>query len=336
MKFLSLDTKIGIDLGSGQIRICNNSGEVVVNEASCIAIDNNNQKVLAVGFKALEMKERVGANIEVHHPIQSGVIIDSQVLSALLKVLFSRVLSNYQLLRPTVIVSIPASAHRVEQEAVIEVLHELGAGEVIIVVSPLAAGIGSGVPIAQAAGSCVLHMGRGLVEASIMSLGSLLITKQSEYAGQYMDEQIQHQVDKIYSLKIGLETAEEIKKSFLSLKSKKAPIFISGKANIDNSPQELEIEADKFSPLIHALANRYIKLLELVLQEAPPELSSDIIDRGVLLTGAFSQLEGLREYLAQELGIAMLDVEDPELVVIKGIASILEHLDLFKESVGYQ
>ncbi|MEN8253818.1 MAG: rod shape-determining protein [Patescibacteria group bacterium] len=336
MKFLSLHKKIGLDLGSDRIRICDDFGDILVDEPSCIAVDDKNQKVLAVGFEALEMRERVGSNIKVYHPIQSGIVLDSQILLALLKVFFSRVLSNYQLLRPTVAVSTPASIYKVDQEAIAQVLHELGAGEIITVASPLAASIGSGVPIAQSTGSCVLHMGKGLVEASIISLGSLLVTKQSQYAGSYVDERIQHQIGKIYSLKIGLESAEEIKKTFLSLKNNKDPISISGKTKIDDSPQELKIDNGEFLTSTHDLVDRYVNLIKSVLRETPPELSSDIIDRGILLTGGFSQLEGLREYLAQKLEIAILNVESPELVVVKGIATILDHLELFKESVGYQ
>lgn len=332
----SFDRKIGIDLGSDRIRIWSDEDGYVVDEPACIAIDQSNRRVLAVGQDALEMVGRVRKDIVISRPIQAGIMTDPDTVVALLKVLLRRVYKAGYFIKPVLMVSLPAATTSVDQIATTEMLYNLGANEVVVISQPLAAAIGAGIPIAETAGSCLIHLGDSLIESAVISLSSIVKSSQSKQAGFYCDQLIVNDLQSRLALKISLEQARQLKHKLGNLYPADQELMISGKNLTTGAPQEVMIMSQSLQPVFMSLAERYLLLMKELLEEIPAELVTDIIDRGILLTGGFSQVNGLDEYLVKELGVAVAVVDEPEIAVIKGIATVLEHLDLFKESIGYQ
>lgn len=334
--FSSFDKKIGLDLGSDRVRIWSDSQGLVVDEPTSIAVDQLTNRVLAVGQDAVEMTGRVRDSIKVYFPVVAGELVDPKLVSALLRVLLQRVFRAGYLLKPTLMVALPAHISQIDRDAVVELLYQLGAQEVLVIAQPLAAAIGAGIPIAQTSGSCVLYLGGGVIEAAVISLSSIVRSRHSKYAGHYCDQMIISTIRNQLALKIGAEQAREIKKVLGTLKPEEQESMISGQNLTDGAPGEMIISSAVIYPVINAMAERYLRLLKTLLEDVPAELVTDIIDRGILMTGGLAQLQGLSEYLVGELGVAVSVVDQPDQAVIKGVATVLQHLELFKESIGYQ
>lgn len=334
----SLTNLVGIDLGSSRTRMWSDKGGVVLNEATCLAIDERTQKIIAVGDEAAQMRGRASQHIKVLYPIQKGELQDPVGASALLKIFLHRVLKTGAFFRPVMMVSVPAESSEGVREAMVELLHRVGAREVFTIVQPLAAAIGAGVPIADASGSFIFHLGSGVVEGALISLGSLVASESSLYAGDYLDQRLQHALQKESNLLVSPTTARRLKHEVASLLTQ--PVvkqsLVTGKDALTGSPKEIAINPEVLLPTLTTVAERYAQLLQKLLSRIPPELTVDVIDKGMLLTGGLAQLSGLDQYLINRLGVSVAVVEEPDLAVIKGIATALENLELFKESMGYQ
>jgi rod shape-determining protein MreB len=335
--FSALTKKIGIDLGTSSVRIWTDQDGFVVDEPAVIAIDTTVQKVVAVGKEAQEMQGRVTSNIQITHPVVDGAITDPEVVSAMMRVFLQKVFQSPFFLRPSFMISTKSVLSDSEREALSEVLFSLGAREVYFIEQVLAAAIGSGVPIADASGSFFLHLGAGIVEAGIISLGSIISTQANTSAGQYVDQAIQLTVRQENLLNIGIRTAEKLKKQLVSaLPGYQSDLQVSGQDVVEGVPKEVIIRSEIFQPLMQNLMNKYVQTVKKMFETIPAELTSDVIDKGMLLSGGLGQLRGLDGYLIHALGIPVSVVDDPEKVAIKGIAQVLQNLDLFKESIGYR
>lgn len=337
MKFFQqLFKPIGLDLGSSRTRIWVADQGIVVDEPTCIAVDERSQKVLAVGQDALDLSGRVAKHVTIYHPVQKGVIEYPEVVVAFLRVMLQRVIRTSYFFRPVMMVSIPAELDTYAQQTVVDVLHQAGAREVFTITQPLAAAIGAGVPIADASGSFVLQLGGGLVEGGIISLGSLVATECDWKAGQQLDHAIRTQVQTAVGLDISPEEAKLLKHTVATLLDRTNTKLVTGQDLAESVPKEVEVTSEDIYPEIARIADSYVELMKRLLERIPPELTADLIDKGMLLSGGLAQLEGLDQYLVKRLGVSVAVIEDPDTAVIRGVGTALEHLELFKESLGYQ
>ena len=325
---------VGVDLGTSRVRIWIDKGGFVLDEPSCIAIDSRSQKVIAVGSEAFEMRGRVGEHIKVWFPIKKGQVYDLDIALAMMKLFWEKAVGR-NLISPVVMVSIPASSTDVSEKITTKLFYSLGAKEVYTISQSLAAVIGAGVPIADASGGFILQMGAGVVEGAVISLGGVVGYESSTLAGEMADERIILSLRKNQQVIIGLQTAEKVKSQVGSVANLTAEITVGGKDMARSSPQEIKVNSLMIAQPLTKLAIVYENLLKKLLTQIPPELTVDIIDKGLLLSGGWAQLRGLEEFFIEKLGIPASVVEEPERVVIKGIGTVLRHLDEFKESLGY-
>ena len=335
-KFLpTLTPVLGVDLGTSRTRIwCQGKG-VVIDQPTIMATDLKTKKVIAVGEAAAEMVGRVQSQVKLHYPVQAGKIFDAAAVKAMLQIWLQQILGIRYLLSPVVMVSVPASVTQASREAVVKTFYQLGAREVYTIAQPLAAAIGAGVPIADASGTLIFHLGAGVVEAGVISLGSLVSFKSSESAGNYLDQALQKAVAKSHQLQLGLETVQHLKHSLYLLDKNPQKTTVVG--HIKGRPtREKELNTLGLMTVTNQLASGYRQLLESLLTEIYPELTADILDKGMLLSGGFAQLIGLDRYLADRLKFPTAVVENPALAVITGIKTTLENLEDFKRSFGYQ
>lgn len=334
--FLQFTPLIGIDLGTSRTRIFQSGRGIVIDEPTVIATDPKSRKVLAVGKDAAEMEGRVQKQIKIHHPVQDGKIYDDSVVKALLQFWLQKVLGWKYLFSPVFMVSVPAASTQASRDAVTKMLYQLGAREVYTVAQPLAAAIGAGVPIADASGTLIFHLGAGVIEVGVISLGSLVLHKNSSQGGNYLDSEINKFLLNHYSLKVGRQTVSKLKQQVLLTEPSRQSALVVGQDLKTKSPQEVEISAEKLAVVAAKVLNQQSKLCQALLAETDPELTTDILDKGMLLSGGLAQLVGLNRYLIDQLKMPVAVVDNPDLVVIEGIATALEHLDEFKQSLAYQ
>ena len=332
-----LTQAIGLDLGSSRTRIWTTRDGLVLDEPTCLAVDDRTNKVVAVGQEAIEMQGRVSSSVSLYHAVQKGRLHDLDVARALLRVFLQRVMKSGSFFRPAMMVSLPAASTEIDQVAMTELLYSVGAREVYTISQPLAAAIGAGVPVADTSGSFILQVGSGLAEAGIISLASLVNSESYYQAGAAADLRIRNRVRDEAGLDISLEAAERLKQRIGSLiTSVDKEQLVTGQDLIESSPKEVKISSAQIRPPLLKLATQYEMMVKKLFAQIPPELTTDVIDKGMLLSGGFSQLQGLDVFLVNHLGIPVTVVEEPDLAVIKGIGTALEHIDLFKESLGYR
>ena len=327
--------KVALDLGSNRVRLSVPEINFFLDEPSCLAVEKSSQKVLAVGQRALEMSERPQSHIQIFWPISEGMIVYPTQALTLLKIFLSQALPTAFFFKPKLVVSSAAALQVVEAEYISELLGQLGVQDVIVVPQALAAAIGAGVPIAQAAGASVLHLGASKVEAAVLSVGSITAWENSSQAGNYALARLQALLRQKYGLEVSNMSAQKILSDFVSVLPGERVCVVAGKMVKNNAPGEVEIKSIELQPLALSWAEKYLQLMREVFKKTPVALITDLIDRGILLTGGFSQLVGLRTYLSQELGTAILRFDEPDLLVIRGLETVLAHLEQFKESAGY-
>lgn len=327
--------KIGLDFGSSRIRVCSDVDGLLIDQAACIAVDATSGQVIAVGDEAAAMSGRVNPKINVHWPVKHGVLHDAETGGALLKVLLQPLLRSALLYGPVIMVSVPGGSTENQRDAMSSLLYEIGAREVYTIAQPLAAGIGSGVPIADASGSFILHLGEGVVEAAVISLGTMVECQNNWYAGSFLKQQIKMTVNAERNLQISNAAANVLLQKVASAKSDvTAEKLITGKDSSSRSPKEIKISTATLHEPVMNMVSRAERSIQKLLSNIPPELTVDIIDKGLLLSGGMAQLQSLDSYLIQSLGMPVAVVDEPELAAIKGIETALQHLDEFKESLG--
>ncbi len=333
----SLSQRIGVDLGSANIRIWTPELGVVVDEPSCIAIDQKTKKVLAVGKEAAVMSGRVLDRVSVEYPIQNGVVYDLAIAQALLKILLAKIKQPPILFHRVFMVSVPAAKTEASQQTVTDLFYSLGGREVFTIAQPLAASIGAGVPIADASGSFLLQMGGSLVEAAVISLGSMVSHASIACGGSYFADRVQFGLRKKRGLQVSDETARQLLQAVVSLdKQVSKEQLVAGKDVETGSPTEITIATAQLATETGKLFAKYERLITQLLTTVPAELTVDIVDKGLLLSGGFAKLDGIEQFFVQSLGVPVAVVEESELAVIKGIGITLEHLDAFTQSLGYQ
>lgn len=330
----SLSKKVAIDLGTANSLVFVVGEGIVLDEPTVVAVSVGDGKVLAVGKEAQSMLGRTPGNIKASRPMRDGVIADYAVTEAMLKY-FLRKVGAFGLFKPEVMICVPAGVTQVERRAVLGATIEAGARNAYLIEEPLAAAIGAGVPISEASGNMVLDMGGGASEAAVISLGGVVTFKSVRVAGNRIDEAISKYVRRKHNLVIGETTAEKVKVKVGSAVavSKEERVEVTGRDSITGLPRSVEISSYEVFEAIREPLGKIIGMLKSVMEEVPPELSSDIIDKGIVMTGGTALLRGLDRLITQETGVPAFVAEDPQRCVIKGIGTALDNLEVYGMSV---
>ncbi len=332
---VKLSKKIGIDLGTANSLVWLEGEGIVLEEQTVVAVSLHDNRVVAVGKEAKEMLGRTPGNIMASKPMKDGVIADYVITEAMLRTFISSVIGRSFLFKPEVMICVAAGSTQVERRAVLSATLSAGARNAYLIDEPLAAAIGANVPIAEASGNMVLDIGGGAAEAAVISLGGVVVNKSVRVGGNALDEAIGKHVRKKHNLIIGDQTAEKIKMqigSAVETKEKKT-IVVKGRDVASGLPREVELSGREVTEAMKPALMKVVKILKEVLEEVPPELAADIIDKGIVMTGGTSELANLDVLLRETTGVPCAVAEDPMKCVIRGIGVALENLELYKRSL---
>jgi rod shape-determining protein MreB len=327
--------KIGIDLGTTNTLVFLPHKGVVVNEPSVVAISIFDKKILAVGLEAKEMVGKTPDTIAAVAPLKEGVIADYKVTEAMLKYFIGKVMGKFHFFKPDVMVSVPAGITSTERRAVIEAAVKAGAKAAYVVKEPVLAAIGAGMPINEPIGNMIVNIGGGTSEIAVISLGGIVSWSSIRVGGNKLDEAIMDYMRKKYNLAIGERTAELIKiqiGSALPIKEKKE-MEVRGRDLILGLPKTIKISTNETVEAITDQLKEIVRAIKDVLQETPPELSADIIDRGIMLSGGTAMLKNIDNLIKQSTGVTCTVADEPLFCVAKGAGIALESLDVYKRSV---
>lgn len=327
--------KLGIDLGTANVLVYVPGRGVVLNEPSVVAVSEQDNKILAVGIEAKEMIGRTPDNIVAYRPIRDGVIADYRVTEAMLRYYMTKALGKWNIWKPEVMVSVPAGVSSNERRAVVEAAIKAGAKSAYVVKEPILAAIGAGIPIHEARGHMVVDIGGGTTDVAVISLGGIVSATSVKCAGDRIDRAIADYIKKTFNLAIGDKMAEEIKIQIGSAVrvDDELSMTIKGRDFIEGLPRTAVITSNEIVKAIDRELREIVKAIKDVLQETPPELSADIIDQGIVMTGGSSQLRNLPELVFRRTGVTAILAEDALYCVAKGTGVALEHLDIYKKSI---
>lgn len=324
MNFFSKD--IGIDLGTANTLVYIKGKGIVMREPSVVAVDVRTDTVLAVGSQAKEMIGRTPGSIVAVRPLKDGVIADFDITATMLKYFIKKAVHTNLFSRPRVVICIPSGVTEVERRAVEDAAKQAGGGDVDLIEEPMAAAIGAGLPVAEATGSMIVDIGGGTSEVAVISLGDIVTSVSVRVAGDRFDEAIVSYVKKKYNLLIGERTAEEIKINIGSAfpYEDEESISIKGRNLVDGLPKNVVISAAEVREALADPLSNIIDAIKSTLEKTPPELSADIIDHGIMLTGGGALLRGFDKLVAQETGMPVHIAERPLDCVVDGTGKRLD------------
>ncbi len=327
--------KLGIDLGTANTLVYVPGRGIVLNEPSVVAVSERDNRILAVGIEAKEMIGRTPDDIIAYRPMRDGVIADYRVTEAMLRYFIGKAMGRWNLLKPEVMVSVPAGVTSTERRAVIEAAMRAGAKNAFVVKEPILAAIGAGIPIYEARGHMVVDIGGGTTDVAVISLGGIVASTSVKCAGNRIDQAIADYIKKTFNLAIGDKTAEDIKIKIGSAVplEEELTMVIKGRDFIAGLPRSVTVSSNEVVKAIDKELREMIKAIKDVLQETPPELSADIIDQGIIMTGGSSMLRNLPELVFRRTGVKAILAEDALYCVVKGTGVALEHLDTYKRSI---
>lgn len=319
---------IGIDLGTANTLVFMKGKGIVMREPSVVAVDVRTEDVLAVGTQAKEMIGRTPGSIVAVRPLKDGVIADFDVTATMLKHFIRKALHNSSFSRPRVVVCIPSGVTEVERRAVEDAARQAGAKDVELIEEPMAAAIGAGLPVAEPTGSMVVDIGGGTAEVAVISLGDIVTSVSVRVAGDKFDEAIISYVKKKYNLLIGERTAEDIKirigSAYPTEETENATMEIKGRNLVDGLPKNVVVSADEVREALGDSLQTIVEAIKNTLEKTPPELSADIIDHGIMLTGGGALLRGLDQLVSLETGMPVHVAERPLDCVVDGTGKRLE------------
>ncbi|MDP3996719.1 MAG: rod shape-determining protein [bacterium] len=333
MSFFS--TKLGIDLGTANTLVFVPGKGVVLNEPSVVAVSEQDNKILAVGLEAKNMIGKTPESIIAYRPMKDGVIADYRVTEAMLRYFIDKALGKWNFWKPEVLVSVPAGVTSTERRAVVEATVKAGARAAYVVKEPILGAIGAGIPIQEAMGHMIVDIGGGTTDVAVISLGGIVSSTSVKCAGNRIDTAIADYIKKTFNLGIGDKMSEDIKIKVGSAVplEEELTMTIKGRDFITGLPRTTEIKTNEIVKAIGKELREMIKAIKDVLQETPPELAADIIDRGIIMTGGSSQLRNLPELVYRRTGVKAALAKDPLYCVVKGTGIALEHLDTYKKSI---
>lgn len=326
---------IAIDLGTANTLVWVAGEGLVMNEPTVVAISSEDNKVVAVGEDAKRMLGRTPEALMASRPMRDGVIADYQVTEAMLKYFISKVVGGFQLLKPDVMVCVPAGCTQVERRAALDATLSAGASHAYLIDEPLAAAIGAQIPVSAPSGHMIVDIGGGSTEAAVISLGGVVTHKSARVAGNKIDEAIQNYLKKKHNLIVGDQTAEEIKLKIGSALPVPKPekIEISGRDLVFGLPRTVILTSTEVTEAIKPVLMQIIGAVKGVLEDTPPELAADIIDKGIIMSGGTSLLRGFDKLMTEETGVPSHVADEPLLCVVRGTGLVLENIELWKRSV---
>jgi len=327
--------KLGIDLGTANTLVFIPGKGIVLNEPSVVAVDQQTNRIMAVGIEAKQMIGRTPDNIIAYRPMKDGVIADYRVTEAMIRYYMDKALGKWNIWKPEVMVSVPAGVSSTERRAVIEATIKAGAKSAYVVKEPILAAIGAGIPIYEARGHMVVDIGGGTTDVAVISLGGIVASTSVKCAGNKIDHAIADFIKKTFNLAIGDRTAEEIKVRIGSAVSIEDELLltIKGRDYVTGLPRTAQVTTNEIVKAIDRELREIIRAIKDVLQETPPELAADIIDQGIIMTGGSSQLRNLPELVLRRTGVKAVLADDALYCVAKGTGIALEHLDTYKKSI---
>jgi len=330
--FGSLSRDMGIDLGTANTLVHVKGRGIVLREPSVVAIQRDTGEVLAVGEEAKQMIGRTPGNIVAIRPLKDGVIADFDVTQAMLKYFIRKAMDSKSFIRPRVIVGVPSGVTEVEKRAVIDATIQAGAREAYLIEEPMAAAIGAGLPVHEPTGNMVVDIGGGTTEVAVISLGGIVTSRSIRVGGDEMDEAIVQYIKRTYNLMIGERTAEEVKITIGSaiLLKDDEQFDVRGRDLVTGLPKTLTIKASEVRLALSEPIAGIIEAVKVTLEKTPPELASDIMDKGIVMTGGGSLLKGLDLLLNRETGMPVHIAEDALSCVAAGTGGALESIDLLK------
>jgi rod shape-determining protein MreB len=326
-------TDLGIDLGTANTLVYVKGQGIVLSEPSVVAINKNTNKVRAVGNEAKNMIGRTPGNIVAIRPLKDGVIADFETTEAMLRYFIQKVGNRKRLAWPRVAVGVPSGITEVERRAVQESAMQAGARKVHIIEEPMAAAIGAGLPVHEPQGCMIVDIGGGTTEVAVISLGGIVFSKSVRVAGDEMDQAIIQHLKRTYNMMIGERTAEEIKIAIGSAYPLKEEleIQVKGRDQVLGLPKIITITSEEIREALREPVSSIVEGVRVTLERTPPELSADIVDRGVVLAGGGALLRGLDQLLMKETGLHVTIAEDPLSAVVLGTGKYLEGLKMFPE-----
>jgi rod shape-determining protein MreB len=351
-----LTKRLGIDLGTANSVVWLAGTGVVLNEPTVVAVTTDDGRVVAVGNEAKEMLGRTPGNIMASRPMRDGVIADYRITEAMLSHFIDRAVGRNRIFKPEVMICVPTGASQVERRAVIDATLAAGAKVAYLIEEPLAAAIGAKIPIAQASGHMIVDMGGGSTEAAVISLGGVVVHKSARVAGNKLDEAIANYVKKNFNLIIGERMAEAIKitigdavehnpkPSELSDKRGKPAaagsepsvhtMEVRGRDAITGLPRIIQLTRAEVTAAIAPVLHLVINAIKSVLEETPPELAADIIDKGIVMAGGTSLLRNFDKLVTQMTGVPAHIADEPLLCVVRGTGVAIENIELYKRSIS--
>jgi len=325
---------IGIDLGTANVLIYMKQKGVVLREPSVVAVDMNTDRILAVGLEAKKMLGRTPGNVVAVRPLRDGVIADYTMTEAMLRYFLKKVIKGFgRMLRRRVMVCVPSGATDVERRAVLEAAVEIGAKEAYLIEEPMSAAIGANLDISEPRGNMIVDIGGGTTDIAVISYGGIVVTESLRLGGDRLDENITRYIRKEYNLAIGEQTAEDIKMNIatcLPSGNEEKTMVIKGLDLVHGLPRQIEISEILVASAIEETIQMIVDGVRQVLEQTPPELSADIIDRGITLTGGGALLRGLPELLADKTEIPAYVADAPLECVVLGTGKALDSLDVLK------
>lgn len=327
--------QIGIDLGTANTLVFIAGKGIVVNEPTVVAVNQTTKTIEAIGAAAKEMVGKTPESVIVYQPMQDGAIADFFVTYAMLKHFITKALGKNSFMKPDVLVSVPVGITSTERRAVIEATIKAGARNAILVKESVLAALGAGIPINEARGAMVIDIGGGTTDVAVISLGGIVASNSVKVGGSKFDEAIIEYIRRTYGVIIGEQSAEELKCTLASalLVNPDVSSEVKGRDVITGLPKTLTITTNELVKAIDYELKEIVKAIKAVLENTPPELASDIIDHGIVMTGGTSLLKNLAKLIEQQTGVKARLADDPLYCVVRGTGVLLGHLDTYKRSI---
>lgn len=327
--------KIGIDLGTTTVLVHLPKRGIIINEPSVVAISVIDKKVLAVGKEAKDMLGRTPDTIIARRPLKDGVIADYHTTEAMLRYFINKALGGVRLFRPEVMVAVPGGITSVERRAVIDATIAAGAKAAYVIKEPIVAAIGANIPIGSPSGHMIIDIGGGTAEMAVISLGGIVASESVRIGGVKFDLAISDHIRRRYGLAIGERTAEDIKIQIGSAMYMPDKLYmeVKGRDMVSGLPKVIEITSDDVTDAIKNELEGIVATVKEVLHKTPPELSADVIDKGIVLSGGSAQLRNLDTLISEATGVPTFVAEEPQQCVAKGTGIVLENLEAYKKSI---
>lgn len=327
--------KIGIDLGTVNTLVYMPHKGIIINEPSVLAVSLDDNRVVAVGTEAKKMIGRTPDVIVAVEPIKEGVIADFRMTEAMIRYFIKKALGKVRFFRPEIMVSVPAGITSTEKRAVIEAVLKAGAKAAYVAKEPVLAAIGAGIPINEPSGHMIIDVGGGTTEVAVISLGGIVAWASSRVGGKKIDLAIQNYIHKVHNLAVGQRTAEEIKIAIGSATEQKNNdiLEIRGRDLVAGLPKTIELKSSEIPKAAKETLEEIIRTIKKVLQETPPELAADIMDKGMVLSGGTALLRGIDNLITQETGVPCYVADEAMLCVVKGAGIALNNLGLYKRAL---